>query len=145
MEVKPVGNKSIRMEKRKASSAKGEGETEFRELLEKGAHPAHVERIKKLFDDIESAADNLAETPGEVSLKEYRKRIRAFIKEVLKESREVKVIPRPGIYEDPLVVVKIIDEKLDELARLVLSEEVERGEMARIIDEIKGIIIDLYR
>jgi len=145
MEVKPVGNKSIRMEKRKTSSAKGEGETEFRELLEKGAHPAHVERIKKLFDDIESAADNLAETPGEVSLKEYRKRIRAFIKEVLKESREVKVIPRPGIYEDPLVVVKIIDEKLDELARLVLSEEVERGEMARIIDEIKGIIIDLYR
>ena len=133
------------MEKRKASSTKGEGETEFRELLEKGAHPAHVERIKKLFDDIESAADNLAETPGEVSLKEYRKRIRAFIKEVLKESREVKVIPRPGIYEDPLVVVKIIDEKLDELARLVLSEEVERGEMARIIDEIKGIIIDLYR
>lgn len=144
MGVKPIGDKPVRMDKRKVRSPQGEG-TEFQDVLEKGVKESRTQKVRNLFDAIEKAASDLSETPGEASLKEYRHRIKAFMDEVLSGSREIKVIPRPGIFEDPYVIVKVIDEKLDQLAQLVISEEIERSEMAKIIEDIKGILVDLYR
>jgi len=132
------------MDKRKQPARHGEG-ADFQDILEKGVKESSLQKVKILFDAIEEAANDLAETPGEASLKEYRQRIKAFMNEILSGSREIKIIPRPGIFEDPYMIVKVIDEKLDHLAQLVIAEEIEKGEMSKIIEDIKGILVDLYR
>jgi uncharacterized protein len=144
LDVKPIGDKPVRMEKRKSPARREEG-SGFHDILEKDSRESGVQRVKKLFDAIEKAAGDLSESPGEASLKEYRRRIKAFMDEVLSGSREIRLIPRPGVFDDPYMIVKVIDEKLDQLAQLVIADEVERGEMTRVIEDIKGILVDLYR
>ncbi len=144
MGIKPIGDKptgSVKGKKKPRHASDGK----FHDLLSKPDQAGEQNPIQNLFDRIESAANDLAESRNNSALKEYRKRIREFLSEVLNESREIKVIIRDSVYEEPYVIVKIVDSKLDDLAALVIKEEVERGELMRLIDEIKGILIDLYR
>ena len=144
MGVKPVGDKPLQSSRKKPSSARGT-DKEFRDMLARTGESDTTDKLHGLFEGIESAAGELIESKDEASLKAYRNRIKEFLQEVLAESREVKVIIKDSIYEDPLVIVKIVDKKLDELAEVVLREELERGDIPRIMDEIRGILVDLYK
>ncbi len=144
MQIKPIGDKPTRGVKGK-NKPKQTADGKFHDLLAKPDQTGEHERIQNLFESIETAANELVESRGNSALKEYRKRIREFLTEVLDSSREVKVIVRDSVYEEPYVIVKVVDSRLDELAALVIKEEVERGELMRLIDEIKGILVDLYK
>ena len=144
MGIKPIGDKPTRGIKGK-NKPKHADDGKFHDLLAKPDQTGNQERIQNLFEKIETAANELVESRGNSTLKEYRRRIREFLSEVLDSSREVKIIVRDSVYEEPYVIVKIVDSRLDELAALVIKEEVERGELMRLIDEIKGILIDLYK
>lgn len=43
------------------------------------------------------------------------------------------------------VTVDTVDEKLEELTNMLLSEEKENLNLAATIDEIQGLIVDIYR
>ena len=43
------------------------------------------------------------------------------------------------------VTVDIVDAKLDELTNALLGEEKENLDVAATIDEIQGLIVDIYR
>ena len=144
MQIKPIGDKPTRGVKGK-KQPKQTADGKFHDLLAKPDQTGEQNRIQSLFESIETAANELVESRGNSALKEYRRRIREFLTEVLDSSREVKVIIRDSVYEEPYVIVKVVDTKLDELAALVIKEEVERGELMRLIDEIKGILVDLYK
>ena len=144
MGIKPVSGKSTGGTRRKQPGEKVSGQN-FHDILSQSDQPVDNQKIQSLFENIETAADLLVESKDDSALIEYRRRIKDFLSEVLSESREIKVITTESIHEDALVIVKIVDKKLDDLAALVIREEVERGEMMMLIDEIKGIIIDLYR
>ncbi|MCD6217945.1 YaaR family protein [bacterium] len=144
MQIKPIGDKPTRGVKGK-NKLKHTADGKFHDLLAKSDQTGEQERTQSLFESIETAANELVESRSNSALKEYRKRIREFLTEVLDSSREVKVIVRDSVYEEPYVIVKVVDTKLDELAALVIKEEMERGELMRLIDEIKGILVDLYK
>lgn len=143
MGVRPVGDKPLQSSSRKPSSAKGAGK-EFQSLLKRSDESPDINKIQSLFESIENAAVDLIDNRGEEALKAYRKRVKEFLKEVLSESREVKVIIKDNVYDDPLVIVKIIDDRMDEMAALIIREEFERADLVKIIEEIKGILVDLY-
>lgn len=144
MGIKPIGDKptgGVKGKKKPKQTADGK----FHDLLAKPDQTSEQDRIQSLFEGLETAGNELVESRGNSALKEYRRRIREFLSEVLDSSREVKIIVRDSVYEEPYVIVKVVDTKLDELAALVIKEEVERGELMRLIDEIKGILVDLYK
>lgn len=144
MGIKPIGDKptgGVKRKKRSDQTADGK----FHDLLSKSDDVDELSQIQNMFNRIESAANSLSESRSNFALKEYRRRIREFLSEVLSESRDVKIVIGNSVYEEPYIIVKIVDSKLDELAALVIKEEVERGEIMRLVDEIKGILVDLYR
>lgn len=143
MGVRPISDKPLQPSKKKTSSSKGHGK-EFGDFLKQSDSSDDSKHLAELFESIDHAANDLAEKRGEDALKQYRKKVREFLQEVLSETRQVKVIIRDSIYDDPMVIIKIIDKHMDELAALVIREEVERSQLMKIIDEIKGILVDLY-
>ena len=143
MGIKPISGKPTNPVSGKVSR-KQDASQQFKDLLNKSDDSYDDSRLQELYDNVEVAAGNLIESTALDTLKEYRKRVKEFLQQVLSQSREIKRISC-GISDDPLVIVRIIDEKMDQLAAIVIGEEIESGRVAKMIDEIKGILVDLYR
>lgn len=143
MGIKPISDKPIKPVSGKVAR-KQDASSQFKDLLNKSDQPHDDRRLQELYDSVEIAAGNLIESTALETLKEYRKRVKDFLQQVLLQSREVSRI-NSGVHDDPLVIVRIIDEKMDQLAAIVIGEEIESGRVAKMIDEIKGILVDLYR
>jgi uncharacterized protein YaaR (DUF327 family) len=143
MGIKPISDKPSNPVSGKVSRKQGASK-QFKDLLNKSDDADDNGRLQELYDNVEVAAGNLIESTALETLKEYRKRVKEFLQQVLSQSREIRRI-NSGINDDPLVVIRIIDEKMDQLAAIVIGEEIESGRVAKMIDEIKGILVDLYR
>lgn len=101
-----------------------------------------------LRDAADIAADVLREhqTPAEYA--DYRKKITQFMKFVVKNSYDIR--KKDGIGRrrgDPKVKIVVINEKLDEMARYIMSpmNESHRKALRLLadIDEIRGLLVDL--
>lgn len=79
-------------------------------------------------------------------LQEYRKLIKEFINEIAAHSHEFSrenFLDRKGRHR-VYGIVKKINETLDELAEELLSEEKDRISILSKIDEIRGLILDIF-
>ena len=101
-----------------------------------------------LKDAADIAADKLKESQMPEVLAEYRKAVGQFIKFVVKNNYNIvkhdptKLSQRRGI-KDPKTEIVIINQKLDDLARWLLSSHREQIELLSRIDEIDGLLVDL--
>ena len=107
--------------------------------------------LEDALDEVHQLGEKLKENPTLARIKDYRKAVGGFVRYILKNgfvlSREklsgFKVLKlRPG--EQPEVaVVRIVDQKLNELGRQVLENQQDQLAILEKIDEIHGILVDL--
>ena len=101
--------------------------------------------IEELLDGVFAAGDALKSAPTIDTIREYRGKVRAFLKYVVdrmlaveETTSGVNIMKRKRF-----TLVKVIDGKLDELASSVLAAQKEQlGILARV-DEINGLLVDL--
>jgi uncharacterized protein len=106
---------------------------------------------ERALDEIHDIGEKLKKNPSLTLVKEYRQAVGTFVRYVIRKGfvlekqklKGFKVLKlRPG--EQPeLTVVRIVDKKLNELARQVLKNQKEQLEILQKIDEIQGILVDL--
>ena len=100
-----------------------------------------------LLDNVTISADNLKKNPFKEEFVDYRKKISLFMRFVVKNCYDVeesigtisKRAPRPK----KRYIVKVVNEKLDELARDLLESNVEQLKMLAKIEEINGLLVDM--
>jgi uncharacterized protein YaaR (DUF327 family) len=107
---------------------------------------------EKALDEIHDIGEKLKKNPTLALVKEYRQAVGTFVRYVIRKGllldkqklKGFKVLKlRPG--EQPeLTVVRIVDKKLNELAHQVLKNQKEQMEILKRIDEIHGILVDLF-
>ena len=141
---------------------RGAGKTVFSEILENFApaelgplteFPPSDEALTELMDAVHSAGSDLKERPFSEEILRYKRAVRNFIHYVVEngfEIQEVKGIKKKvvirGEKDWKKVVyhqVKVIDQKLEELAAAILSGQAEQLERVSKIDEITGLLVDL--
>lgn len=100
--------------------------------------------LKNLAGLIEQIGDQLSNNPTPENFNRYKNHIRLFI-HVLQENFEVKdTISRISFAKQKLYkTVESIDENLSVLAQQILSGEKNRMNHLKLINNIKGLIIDL--
>ena len=105
----------------------------------------HRRSIEELLDGVFSAGDELKKIPTIERIKEYRQKVRAFIKYAVARmiSLEETTSGANIMKRKRFTIVKVIDGKLEALAVSVLSHQKEQLLILAQIDEINGLLVDL--
>lgn len=102
------------------------------------------EELKEMLEDIRKKGNRLAVTKCYSDVFSYKKLIKEYLKSVLSYMYEVK--KDISFWQTQyFMTVDTIDEKLKGLTELLLAEEKDNLKIAAAIDEISGLVVDIYK
>ena len=140
MEIRRVHRGAVAPEERRPISDK----KDFSHSFNRERQRKSEEQLKKLVDDIKKRGNKLVLTKTYVDVVMYKKMIKEYLESVLKYMYETK--KDISFWQTQyFVTVDTVDGKLEELTTAVLSDEKENLNIAATIDEIQGLIVDMYR
>ncbi len=127
-----------------------------KELLETGKSeeayiPAHLaglspEKIlESLLDEVHSSGDLLKEKPLPDNIVAYKNAVRSFVKYIVDRAYSVTESTSGGniLKRKKFTQVQIIDQKLEQLAAGILSNQRDQLSLLGKIEEINGLLVDL--
>lgn len=109
-----------------------------------------VESVKKELDElikeIDLAGNEFAKNPTIETLKKYKTLIKSFMEMVIKKIYRVKekYSKKFWLKQKVFTIIEKIDKKLEELTNYILEKEKEHINLMATLDEIRGLLIDLY-
>ena len=134
------GTKGVKTEDRKVVSSRKQFSQNFNQARDRKSQ----EELKKMADDIKKRGNRLVLTKTYADVKMYKKLIKDYLESVLRYMYDTK--KDISFWQTQyFVTVDTVDEKLEELTNAILGDEKENINVAATIDEIEGLIVDIYR
>lgn len=101
--------------------------------------------LEELLDGVFASGEKLKKTPTMETIREYRQRVKAFVKHVVSHTLVVEETTSGAniLKRKRFTLVRVIDEKLEALAVSVLSTQKEQISILAQIDQINGLLVDL--
>ena len=104
------------------------------------------ERLNMLMDDITLQGKKLAKHMDVRDMKRYRELIKQFMNEIVSRSHKFSrenFLDRRGRHR-VYGMIKLVDATLDELATELLKDEKDHLIILGKIDEIRGLLLDIF-
>jgi hypothetical protein len=108
------------------------------------------EALTELMDAVHSAGSDLLERPFHNEIIKYKKAVRNFIHYVVENGFKVQDVRGPKaktgevLWKEKIYKqIKVIDQKLEDLAVAILSGQANQLEKVSKVDEIRGLLVDL--
>jgi len=105
----------------------------------------YIARLSEMKNEIDLQGERLANRTDVQEFEKYRKLIRIFLDEIVSNgytfSKEDAYASR-GKHRY-IATVKVVDEKLEELAKEVVKEHADKIEILDKLDDIRGLLLDL--
>lgn len=102
------------------------------------------EELKQMFKNIKNKGNRLAVSKCYADVRAYKRAIKEYLESMLASMYSVK--KDISFWQTQYyVTVETVDKKLEELTAMLLSEEKENLDIAGTIDEITGLIVDIYK
>lgn len=145
MDLKVNTMQQIQQAAPKTSVSETDGSFRFALLssIEEQELQAH---LSVMMEEITQQGNKLSRRMDVKDLQEYRRLIREFMNEIAAHTHEFSrenFLDRKGRHR-VYGIVKKINQTLDELAEELLSEEKDRISILSKIDEIRGLILDIF-
>jgi len=156
MEIDPIAQRKLdkEMKKKKIKKSKDQsvstsevnGSGGFFDVLVDTNIKISESELKSLIDNILKLGNNFVKSPTQSNLRGYRNSIKDFLKRlekhwyVIKNDLDFKN-SAPQLH----MVAEVVDSKLMELTDMILKREKNTLVYASKIDEINGLILDLYK
>lgn len=140
MEVGRINRKEPIKAERKVISERKDFSQSFNQAKQRKSE----EELRKMIDDIHKRGNRLVITKTYGDVIAYKKLIKEYLKSILKFMYDTK--KDVSFWQTQyFITVETIDQKLEELTAALLNGEVENLNIAASIDEIQGLIVDIYR
>ena len=140
MEIKRVGQNSILSSDKKSVSSKKDFSQSFNSQREKKSE----EQLKEMFDNIKKKGNRLATTKCYSDVYDYKKLIKDYLQSVYNYMFSVK--KDISFWQTQYyITVESIDEKLEQLTEMLILDQKENLSIANTIDEIAGLMVDIYK
>ena len=140
MEIGRINRKSIVNQERKIVSEKKDFSQSFNQARDRKSE----EQLKKMIEDIHKKGSRLVITKTYGDVLAYKKIIKEYLESILKYMYDTK--KDISFWQTQyFITIDTIDKKLDELTESLLKGEMENLNIAASIDEIQGLIVDIYR
>lgn len=134
------GTKEVKTEDRKVVSSRKQFSQSFNQARERKSQ----DELKKMADNIKKRGNRLVLTKTYADVKIYKRLIKEYLESVLRYMYDTK--KDISFWQTQyFVTVDTVDEKLEELTNAILGDEKENINVAATIDEIEGLIVDIYR
>lgn len=132
-------NSNLALDKKSVSSKK-----DFSQNFSFARQQKSEQQLKDMMEDIKKKGNRLSITKCFSDVKAYKNLIREYLDSVLKHMYEVK--KDISFWQTQyFITVETVDLKLEELTQMLLSQEKENLDVANTIDEIAGLIVDIYK
>jgi len=139
MEIGRVRRGAIAQERKVVSSRK-----DFSQNLNQEREKKSHEQLKRMVDDIKKKGNRLVITKTYSDVRLYKKMIKEYLESVLQYMYDTK--KDISFWQTQyFITVDTVDEKLEELTSVLLGEEKANLDIAATIDDIQGLIVDIYR
>jgi uncharacterized protein YaaR (DUF327 family) len=140
MEISRLSNSSPVTREKKQNTIKKDFSQSFNFAREQKSD----EQLKQMQDKIKKRGNRLSITKCYADVKAYKSMIKEYLTSVLQNMYSVK--KDVSFWQTQyFITVDVIDNKLDELTKMLLSDEKEKINVAATIDEISGLIVDIYK
>jgi len=140
MEIGRINRNKPVTSERKIVSEKKDFSQSFNQAKERKSE----EQLKKMIDDINKKGNRLMLTKTYADIAAYKKMIKEYLESVLKFMYDTN--KDISFWQTQyFVTVDTIDQKLEELTQSLLNGEVDNLNMAASIDDIQGLIVDIYK
>ncbi len=102
--------------------------------------------LESLLDEVHESGDALKENPSVDLVQAYKKAVRDFVHFVVERSFSVeqKTSGRNILKRNVYFRVSVIDASLEKLAAEILRNQRDNLEILRRVDEINGMLVDLF-
>ncbi|HUT66642.1 MAG TPA: YaaR family protein [Spirochaetota bacterium] len=104
----------------------------------------HIE-FENLVQEITQQGERFYKNPTLQDLKLYKSMIRKFLKYVTDRMFAVEQHTGGKWKQKIYTISKVIDTKLEALTKLVVSQQANNINLLSALDEIRGLLIDLYK
>lgn len=140
MEISRVSRSSSVPSEKKSVSLKKDFSQSFNSQMGKKSE----QQLKEMFDNIKKKGNRLAITKCHVDVKAYKRMIKEYLESVLNYMYGVK--KDVSFWQTQyFITVDTIDQKLDELTQMLLNEQKGNLDVAATIDDISGLLVDIYK
>jgi uncharacterized protein YaaR (DUF327 family) len=149
MEVKPTGSKRVGVGSNEAfarSSGINSKQAAFIDTLKETDNDRRRQACNELLRQIDAISEALKKAPTPNGIKKYRRLIASFINEAMSQTYELNEQThwdRSGNRKSYLTV-KSINQALEELTDAVMKKEKKQLDLVAKLDEIRGMLLDLY-
>ena len=136
-------SKDISLENKKASTY---GSISFRRQLTTLSNENYEQYIKDMIGKINSQGEVVAKKANLAEFQKYRELIAKLLNETASNSYELckeNKFDARGRHK-AFALVKKVNQKLDEMASAILSEQSTNIQMMSMVDDIRGMLVDLY-
>ena len=97
-----------------------------------------------MIDDINKKGNRLVITKCYADVFAYKKLIKEYLRSVLENMYLIK--KDISFWQTQyFITVDIVDQKMEELTEALLNQEKDNIDIASTIDEIQGLIVDIYK
>jgi len=109
--------------------------------------PENIEELNRLIEEIDKAGSEFSDKPVYTNLIKYKLLLQQFMGIIIKSSYEVQQrVGRKSFTEEKVYsIVKKIDLELEHLSENVLNKNIDKIKLVDKLDEIRGLLIDLYK
>ena len=104
------------------------------------------EKLNGLMQEIDKQGKKISEHMDVRDMKKYRTLIKEFMNEIVNRSHKFSrenFLDRRGRHR-VYGIIRLVDEKLDELAQELVSEECDKISILAKVDEIRGLLLDIF-
>lgn len=129
----------------KPQSKAQETNQQFNQLVAQEAKQLKEVELKGLIDDIQKTGERLSKFRSFQDLAKFKRMIKQFLQETVHDGLELQEessFQRQKMTH--LKTVKEVDEKVIELTEDVMDQEKSTVDLLGIIDEIKGLLVNIY-
>lgn len=129
----------------RSSSPSQRGELDFNRVLA-STQKVQTKELQDFMTRLEKKGKELAESFSLRDLSDFKAMVKSFLRSTFGQSRQVSEESFWDFQGRPKVLARItkIDNALEELGQKVLDNQSKPLELLEQIDEIKGLIIDLF-
>lgn len=105
-----------------------------------------AERLNLMMEEIVMQGDKIVKRMDVRDMRRYRTLIKEFMNEIVNRSHKFSrenFLDRRGRHR-VYGIIRLVDEKLDELAQELVSEECDKIAILAKVDEIRGLLLDIF-
>lgn len=119
----------------------------FRFMLASNIEEAGLaDRLNLMMEEIVMQGDKIVKRMDVKDMRKYRSLIKDFMNEIVNRSHKFSrenFLDRRGRHR-VYGIVRLVDEKLDELARELMKEEKDKIAILAKVGEIRGLLLDIF-